>query len=94
MNREPRLLLTMGDVAGIGPEVIARAWPALTEFCRPTVVGSPVWMQRALRLVRSAAEVRVMTEPNTAAASPTVVPCLPSCERDLSQVGQFLPPWL
>lgn len=37
----PRLLLTMGDVAGIGPEVIAKAWPALLAVCRPTVVGDP-----------------------------------------------------
>jgi 4-hydroxythreonine-4-phosphate dehydrogenase len=86
MNREPRLLLTMGDVAGIGPEVIARAWPALTEFCRPVVVGDPAWLQRALKLVRSSAEVRVVTEP-VAAASPTVVPCLPGSEQDLSIVA-------
>src|SRR5439155_4385534 len=39
MSARPRLLLTMGDVAGIGPEVIARAWPALQGFCRPVVVG-------------------------------------------------------
>ncbi len=37
----PRLLLTMGDVAGIGPEVIAAAWPHLHTFCTPTVVGDP-----------------------------------------------------
>jgi len=35
MNDTPRLLITMGDVAGIGPEIIARAWPALNEICRP-----------------------------------------------------------
>ncbi len=37
----PRLLLTMGDVAGVGPEVIASAWPNLAGVCRPTVVGDP-----------------------------------------------------
>lgn len=29
----------MGDVAGIGPEVIAKAWPKLEESCTPTVIG-------------------------------------------------------
>src|SRR5262245_8033071 len=29
MNFKPRLLITMGDVAGIGPEVLAKAWPEL-----------------------------------------------------------------
>jgi 4-hydroxythreonine-4-phosphate dehydrogenase len=37
----PQLLLTMGDVAGIGPEVIAAAWPYLLAHCQPTVVGDP-----------------------------------------------------
>ena len=31
----PRLLVTMGDVAGVGPEIIARAWPDLNALCRP-----------------------------------------------------------
>ena len=69
MKQSPRLLLTMGDVAGIGPEVIARAWPALTSFCRPVVVGDPAWLRRAFRLVNSPAEIR----PSPLASSPTIV---------------------
>ncbi|MFO0849599.1 MAG: 4-hydroxythreonine-4-phosphate dehydrogenase PdxA [Gemmataceae bacterium] len=38
---KPRLLITLGDVAGIGPEIVAKAWPKLPEFCTPTVVGDP-----------------------------------------------------
>lgn len=38
---EPRLLITMGDVAGIGPEIIASAWPAITGICHAIVVGDP-----------------------------------------------------
>jgi 4-hydroxythreonine-4-phosphate dehydrogenase len=37
----PRLLITLGDVAGIGPEIVAKAWPKLGEYCEPTVVGAP-----------------------------------------------------
>jgi 4-hydroxythreonine-4-phosphate dehydrogenase len=37
----PRLLITLGDVAGIGPEIVARAWPQLFLHCRPLVVGDP-----------------------------------------------------
>ena len=47
MNTLPQLLLTMGDVAGIGPEIIARAWPDLSRFCQPIVVGDPGWMRKA-----------------------------------------------
>jgi 4-hydroxythreonine-4-phosphate dehydrogenase len=35
----PRILITLGDVAGIGPEIVAKAWPKLTSLCDPVVVG-------------------------------------------------------
>ena len=38
---KPKLLITMGDCAGIGPEIIAKAWPGLHEHCRPVVIGCP-----------------------------------------------------
>lgn len=38
---KPRLLITLGDVAGIGPEIVAKAWPRLHEFAKPVVVGDP-----------------------------------------------------
>ena len=42
----PRLLITMGDVAGIGPEVIAGAWGSISAYADATVVGDPGWMRR------------------------------------------------
>lgn len=35
----PKLLITLGDVAGIGPEIVTKAWPRLHEHCQPVVVG-------------------------------------------------------
>ncbi len=40
----PKLLITLGDVAGIGPEVVAKAWPVLLEHCQPMVVGHPAFL--------------------------------------------------
>ncbi|QEL18230.1 4-hydroxythreonine-4-phosphate dehydrogenase PdxA [Limnoglobus roseus] len=37
----PRLLITLGDVAGIGPEIVAKAWPELAAYCQPLVIGDP-----------------------------------------------------
>lgn len=82
----PRLLLTMGDAAGVGPDVIARAWPELHDFCRPVVVGDPVWMRRALRLTGTFAEVIPVSTPDAAAPSPQVIPCLVATQQDLSAV--------
>jgi 4-hydroxythreonine-4-phosphate dehydrogenase len=56
----PRIALTLGDVAGIGPEVIVRALcePAVQNCCRPVVVGHPDVLRRAVRLVGAGLEVR------------------------------------
>ena len=59
----PRLLITMGDVAGIGPEIIARAWPELITLCRPLVVGDPTWLSRAARLLNPLVELLSQNKP-------------------------------
>jgi 4-hydroxythreonine-4-phosphate dehydrogenase len=86
MNDRPRLLITMGDVAGIGPEIIVRAWPELVRVCVPTVVGDPGWLERALTLVGGPARCRPVETPADHAASPAVIPCLPATDQDLGGV--------
>jgi 4-hydroxythreonine-4-phosphate dehydrogenase len=87
MNQGPRLLFTMGDVAGIGPEIIARAWPDLVRLCRPVVVGDPVWMRRALEMVGHAARVQVVERPQQLVAATELVVCLPGSSEKLSGVS-------
>ncbi len=60
------LLLTMGDAAGIGPEVIARAW-ALDPVRDAVVVGDPAVMRRALRACQLGMPVAVLDAPDEAA---------------------------
>ncbi len=76
----------MGDVAGIGPEIIARAWPKLNALCRPVVVGDAGWLHRALDLVQSPAAVCEVRELAEAEPSPDVIPCLAESDQDLSGV--------
>jgi 4-hydroxythreonine-4-phosphate dehydrogenase len=47
---KPVIAVTMGDPAGVGPEVIVRALaePELGDICRPLVLGDPLAMERAL----------------------------------------------
>src|SRR5262245_55339860 len=87
MNDRPCLLITMGDVAGIGPEIIARAWPQLLDVCRPVVVGDAAWMRRALELVGSPASVRPVRHPSQAQPLPDSIPCLNGSSQDLSAVA-------
>jgi 4-hydroxythreonine-4-phosphate dehydrogenase len=83
----PRLLVTLGDVAGIGPEIVAKAWPNLLSYCRPVVVGDPHWLRRGLELAGSRAAVRVVAAPADAAPTVDSIPCLSASEVDLSGVA-------
>jgi 4-hydroxythreonine-4-phosphate dehydrogenase len=83
----PRLLLTLGDVAGVGPEIIARAWPELQHLCRPVVVGDPLWVRRGLEVVRSPARFRVVSRPDEVEPEVGLVPVLHASTQDLSGVA-------
>ncbi len=56
----PRIALTLGDVAGIGPEVVARSLgdERLRDCCRPVVVGHPGVLRRAIALIGLSMTVR------------------------------------
>src|SRR5215813_4707845 len=82
----PRLLITLGDVGGIGPEIIARAWSDLLSLCRPAIVGDPLWVRRGLELVGSPARVQVIAHPREAAPAVDVLPCLLGSDQDLHAV--------
>ncbi len=53
--KHPILGVTMGDPAGVGPEIIARACaePRVRRACRPVVIGAASTMREALALVGS-----------------------------------------
>ena len=61
IQNKPLVAITMGDPAGIGPEVTARALmdAQVYERCRPFVVGSAAAIEDANRLVGSPASVHV-----------------------------------
>jgi 4-hydroxythreonine-4-phosphate dehydrogenase len=50
----PRVGITMGDAAGVGPEVIVKALArrSVFKFCRPLVIGDAKPLARASRIVK------------------------------------------
>jgi 4-hydroxythreonine-4-phosphate dehydrogenase len=86
MTSFPRLLFTLGDVAGIGPEIVARAWPQLHALCRPIVVGDPSWLRRGLDLVQSSATVHEIAHPSEATPNGGSIPCICATEQELNNV--------
>lgn len=89
----PLLAITMGDPAGIGPEVIAKALalPAVRRLCRPLVIGSPAVLARAITALRLPLTVVSVTE--AAAVASTVkrreVPVLDATELMTQPLGRF-----
>ena len=61
MTEKPYVAITMGDPAGIGPEVTAKALldDRVYEGCRPFVVGSAAAMDDALRIIGADTATRV-----------------------------------
>ena len=58
-RQRPLLAVTMGDAAGIGPEVIVKALasPVVWRVCRPIVIGSVPVLQRETRRLSSSLTV-------------------------------------
>jgi 4-hydroxythreonine-4-phosphate dehydrogenase len=71
-NVLPILAITMGDAAGVGPEVVARALAqeALHQFCRPLVIGAVDILTRAGQLVSSSLAWRKVSTPAEARFQP------------------------
>jgi 4-hydroxythreonine-4-phosphate dehydrogenase len=85
---KPCLAITLGDPAGIGPEVIVRAWsePAVHESCRPFVIGHPEILRRAITLVGSRATVLEIESPFDAQPSVDRIDCLRTGDDDVLDV--------
>jgi 4-hydroxythreonine-4-phosphate dehydrogenase len=78
--------VTLGDVAGIGPEIVARAWPELVKRSRPIVVGDVETMRKALAQIGSITAVTEIRA--TGVAEPTAgrMPVLQATDQDLRRV--------
>ncbi len=82
--------MTMGDAAGVGPEVIMKSLghTGLYEKCRPVVIGDAERLRQAGRIVGSRLEVRSLAEDELgrAAYEPGTVNCI-----DLKLIPHDLP---
>jgi 4-phospho-D-threonate 3-dehydrogenase / 4-phospho-D-erythronate 3-dehydrogenase len=85
---KPLIAVTMGDPAGIGPEIIVGAWTEtiVYDWCRPLVVGHPEILRRAVDLWQTGIEVVEIESPEQAQPSPDVIPCIPCGSPDALKV--------
>ena len=87
-TKRPILALTMGDGAGIGPELIAKVWadPTLFTLSRPIVVGDRSALERAVRLIGGRASLVEIDDPLAAESTPNSIPYLDPSRLDLGAI--------
>jgi len=75
MSHVPVLGVTVGDPAGIGPEItlLTVTDPEMRALARAVVYADPAIMRRAARVVGSKATINVVTDPAEAGDDPNVV---------------------
>lgn len=73
----PVLAFTLGDVAGIGPEVVVQscADARLAQWCRPLVVGHPEVVRRAADVLGIPVQIARVDRPEAAMLSSNVLTC-------------------
>jgi 4-hydroxythreonine-4-phosphate dehydrogenase len=84
----PTIAITMGDAAGIGPEIIIKALARLEArtICRPLVIGDARRLALAGKIVGTALRIVGRTSPGDARYAPGTVECI-----DLALVPPDLP---
>lgn len=80
----PTVAVTMGDPAGIGPEIVVRALGEadVHAACRPVVVGDPRIIARAAELVKGPLRVRSVQDARGAGTDPGTLDVLTAGEVD------------
>jgi 4-phospho-D-threonate 3-dehydrogenase / 4-phospho-D-erythronate 3-dehydrogenase len=75
---KPLIAVTMGDPAGIGPEIIVGSWPetVVHEWCRPVVVGHPEIIRRAVHRWQTGVRVVEVDSPDEVLPTADVIPCI------------------
>jgi 4-phospho-D-threonate 3-dehydrogenase / 4-phospho-D-erythronate 3-dehydrogenase len=62
---KPVIGITMGDAAGIGPEIIVKALAheEIYQICRPVVIGDAKILERIKPIVESSAKINIINDP-------------------------------
>lgn len=88
LARKPILAVTLGDPAGTGPELIARAFADadVRAVCRPVVVGDAATLRAALGFTGARATVRRIASPAETAEDAATIDVIDLANVDLARL--------
>jgi 4-phospho-D-threonate 3-dehydrogenase / 4-phospho-D-erythronate 3-dehydrogenase len=89
-SKKPTLAITMGDPAGIGPEIIAKALAhaAVYDQSRPLVIGERRALEAAIRITGRPLEVRTVEDASAAGDQPGFVDLIDLHNIDIEALGR------
>src|SRR6185295_8464361 len=89
MDNRPRIAITMGDAAGIGPEITVKSLAAgaapVTEWCVPIVLGDARVLERAMEATGVRVPIRTIARPAKAEGRPGTIELVDYRNIDIAQ---------
>lgn len=84
----PVIAITMGDAAGIGPEIVVKALlsEAVYRICRPLVIGAAAILQDAIELVNHPLRLHIVKKSAEAQGQPGTIDLLDLANLSRSEV--------
>ena len=84
----PLIAITMGDAAGIGPEIIVKVLQLkyIHEICQPLVIGEASIMQKSINLIDKTMALNSVHTVNEVVSSPNTINILDMQNIELSEV--------
>ena len=82
-----KIAVTMGDPAGVGPEVILKAVSRSEEIqdvCRPIIIGDRIVMEEAVRLLDLSVKINLIQTPGEAGLVPGAIDMI-----DIAELQEF-----
>jgi hypothetical protein len=85
MTNRPRVAITMGDAAGIGPETTVKslADPRAAEWCIPIVLGDARVLEKAMAAVGMKVPLRKIQGPGDAQGTPGTIEVIDYASIDM-----------
>ncbi len=79
-NIRPIIATSIGEPAGVGPEIVAKAWATgeVHKLSRPVLIGSQHAMQRGIEIAGVKARLRVITSLDEMSDTPEIIDIMDS----------------
>lgn len=92
-NRKPIIIITIGDPAGIGPEIALKALldKKTYDTCQPILIGDQILLQWYINLLKAPLILHPITDPGEALFQHGVIDVLhmPNVKMDQLQIGGY-----